>query len=79
MEKGFITKTGLEKTRQVRDLAFLMQVIIVAKGGKNEHDDCLGARMAAKKLYPKAEPKCLAYEFVTPEVLQGTTDELRSE
>ena len=53
-------------------------MIIVAKGGKEADEDCLGAKMAAKKTYVHAEPKTLAYEFCTPDVLAGTSKELRT-
>ncbi|XP_059094666.1 uncharacterized protein LOC131889555 isoform X1 [Tigriopus californicus] len=55
------------------------KVIIVAKGGKQPEEDCLGAKMAAKKQFVHAEPTCLSYEFVTPEILKGTSEELRTE
>lgn len=35
--------------------------------------------MAAKKQFVHAEPTCLSYEFVTPEILEGTSKELRTE
>jgi len=56
-------------------------VIIVCKGklAKTAFEDCQGARMAAKKSYMHADPKCLGYEFATDEVLEGASEKLRKE
>eukprot|EP00092_Neocalanus_flemingeri_P004094 GFUD01004406.1.p1 GENE.GFUD01004406.1~~GFUD01004406.1.p1 ORF type:complete len:421 (+),score=91.63 GFUD01004406.1:429-1691(+) len=56
-------------------------VVIICKGklAKTAYEDCQGARMAANKVYVHAEPKCLGYEFVTDEVLEGTSEKLRKE
>jgi len=56
-------------------------VVIICKGklAKTAFEDCQGARMAAKKVYVHADPKCLGYEFATDEVLEGTSEKLRKE
>jgi len=56
-------------------------VVIICKGklSKNQAEDCQGARMAAKKAYIHANPVSLGYEFVSDDVLEGTTEKLRKE
>ena len=49
----------------------------LSKAGNNAANDCLGAVSAAKKMFGRADPKILSYEFCSPEVLEQTPKDLR--